>query len=355
MATKGGVEMGFMSTSRSKEAAMEYAKMSGVKLVFEVQQGMVARGADISWLSMYPAEDEVLFPPLVACEVIKKRIEGSLVVVELRPGVAASELQEASLQDQEANAAAEAERQAAEDARLRQMIDSAAKSRARWLSSMSSLKVSVAHAQQRQAESYSIKMNTLATAAQERAERLENRVWELMATYEELEEDAKRREKDALDLHEQEKTAHEVAKITIRTQESKEAMRKALQEQREATHKLQIEEMREAAEKAATLSVCVNIVSQDLGEAEEVTTELELGLKRSQMQLDYTTKDREKQVAKLTAEKKEAIKEMKQSMSELETKFTNKVVESDKEIAALKKDLAGKTEMLNQMMKKMQG
>ena len=55
---KGGVEMGFMSTSKSKHAAMEYAHMSGVKLIFEIQQGMVSRGASISWLSMYPAEDE---------------------------------------------------------------------------------------------------------------------------------------------------------------------------------------------------------------------------------------------------------------------------------------------------------
>ena len=38
---KGGVEMGFMSTSRSKHAAMDYAKRSGVKLLFELQQGMV--------------------------------------------------------------------------------------------------------------------------------------------------------------------------------------------------------------------------------------------------------------------------------------------------------------------------
>ena len=53
---------------------MEYAKFSGVKLIFEVNQGMVARGADVSWLSMYPKEDEVLFPPMCACEVQQTRV-----------------------------------------------------------------------------------------------------------------------------------------------------------------------------------------------------------------------------------------------------------------------------------------
>ena len=81
---KGGIEMGFMSTSRSKHAAMDYAKFSGVKLIFEINQGMVSRGADVSWLSMYPKEDEVLFPPMCACEVQGTRVEGSVVIVELR-------------------------------------------------------------------------------------------------------------------------------------------------------------------------------------------------------------------------------------------------------------------------------
>ena len=33
-------------------------------IVIEVQQGMVSRGADMSWLSQYPHEREVLLPPL---------------------------------------------------------------------------------------------------------------------------------------------------------------------------------------------------------------------------------------------------------------------------------------------------
>jgi hypothetical protein len=49
--------------------------------------GMVARGASIAWLSQYPNEDEVLFPPVCALEVARTRVEGSMIVVELKPGV----------------------------------------------------------------------------------------------------------------------------------------------------------------------------------------------------------------------------------------------------------------------------
>lgn len=49
----GGVEMSFMSTSSSYSAAREYAMRSHINLIFEIKQGMVARGADVSWLSQY--------------------------------------------------------------------------------------------------------------------------------------------------------------------------------------------------------------------------------------------------------------------------------------------------------------
>ena len=54
----GGVELGFMSTTTEKEEALKYAAYSGMPMVFEVQQGMVARGAEISWLSQFPSEAE---------------------------------------------------------------------------------------------------------------------------------------------------------------------------------------------------------------------------------------------------------------------------------------------------------
>ena len=49
---KGGIEAGFMSTTTDREVAMSYATTrGGPAVVFEVQQGMVDRGTDLSWLS----------------------------------------------------------------------------------------------------------------------------------------------------------------------------------------------------------------------------------------------------------------------------------------------------------------
>ena len=43
--------------------------------------GIVDRGADLSWISQYPFEQEVVFPPLCALEVSKINVEdGGLVV-----------------------------------------------------------------------------------------------------------------------------------------------------------------------------------------------------------------------------------------------------------------------------------
>ena len=50
---RGGIENAFMSTTLDRRVAMGYAAGDGSKIgiVIEVQQGMVNRGADISWLS----------------------------------------------------------------------------------------------------------------------------------------------------------------------------------------------------------------------------------------------------------------------------------------------------------------
>ena len=47
-----GVESAFLSTTFERSVAMQYASAPGKPaVVFEVQLGMVDRGADISWLS----------------------------------------------------------------------------------------------------------------------------------------------------------------------------------------------------------------------------------------------------------------------------------------------------------------
>ena len=62
---KGGIESAFMSTTFEREVAMHYASQPGKPaLVFEIQMGMIDRGAELGWISQYPHEAECLFAPL---------------------------------------------------------------------------------------------------------------------------------------------------------------------------------------------------------------------------------------------------------------------------------------------------
>ena len=51
---QGGLELAFMSTTTAKEEAMAYARRAPGMILFEIQQGFVARGASIAWLSQVP-------------------------------------------------------------------------------------------------------------------------------------------------------------------------------------------------------------------------------------------------------------------------------------------------------------
>ena len=81
---RGGVEPAFMSTTLERSVAMGYAAGDGTRtgVVLEARQGMVNRGAELSWLSQYPHEREILFAPLTGVEVLGVRVEGSVVVIE---------------------------------------------------------------------------------------------------------------------------------------------------------------------------------------------------------------------------------------------------------------------------------
>ena len=50
---RGGIEGAFMSTTKDRRVAMQYAASGGKGIVFEIQQGMIDRGADVSWASQY--------------------------------------------------------------------------------------------------------------------------------------------------------------------------------------------------------------------------------------------------------------------------------------------------------------
>mmetsp|Transcript_74735 Transcript_74735/g.206117 ORF Transcript_74735/g.206117 Transcript_74735/m.206117 type:complete len:507 (-) Transcript_74735:139-1659(-) len=62
---KGGVELGFMSTTTSRATAIEYANQQTptAKMLFEIKMGMIDRGADLGCLSQFD-ENEILFAPL---------------------------------------------------------------------------------------------------------------------------------------------------------------------------------------------------------------------------------------------------------------------------------------------------
>jgi hypothetical protein len=81
---KGGVEKAFMSTTLDRSVAMGYASGGkGPGIVFEIQQGMINRGAELQWLSQYKHEVEILFGPLTGIEVQKVRIDGAVRVIEV--------------------------------------------------------------------------------------------------------------------------------------------------------------------------------------------------------------------------------------------------------------------------------
>jgi hypothetical protein len=52
--------------------------------VFEMQMGMVDRGADLTWLSQYPHEQEVLLPPLTGIEALSSDVDGGLLKIQAR-------------------------------------------------------------------------------------------------------------------------------------------------------------------------------------------------------------------------------------------------------------------------------
>ena len=58
---RGGVELGFMSTTTDLRVAMQYSGNSDGKrsTVLEIHVGRVDIGADLSWVTQYPAESEV--------------------------------------------------------------------------------------------------------------------------------------------------------------------------------------------------------------------------------------------------------------------------------------------------------
>lgn len=68
----GGTEFACMSTTLSQETAFDFASSQAPMILKLETKDFMSRGADISFLSVYPGESETLFPPLTFLRPIAK-------------------------------------------------------------------------------------------------------------------------------------------------------------------------------------------------------------------------------------------------------------------------------------------
>jgi len=83
----GGVETGAMSTSRELKTALFYSH-SDCSVIFKiVTRSFMERGADVAWLSAFPGEKEVLFPPLTYLSPTGRtqKVGDRFTIVEVTP------------------------------------------------------------------------------------------------------------------------------------------------------------------------------------------------------------------------------------------------------------------------------
>eukprot|EP00325_Prymnesiales_sp_UTEX-LB-985_P002783 CAMPEP_0174705770 /NCGR_PEP_ID=MMETSP1094-20130205/8869_1 /TAXON_ID=156173 /ORGANISM="Chrysochromulina brevifilum, Strain UTEX LB 985" /LENGTH=1050 /DNA_ID=CAMNT_0015903971 /DNA_START=465 /DNA_END=3614 /DNA_ORIENTATION=+ len=80
---RGGIEFGFSSTTIDRAQALHYAS-GNASTIFEMEMGMIDRGADMSWLSQYPHEKEILFPPLIGEQALSTHVNEDTLIVDTR-------------------------------------------------------------------------------------------------------------------------------------------------------------------------------------------------------------------------------------------------------------------------------
>jgi hypothetical protein len=85
----GGVEASFMSTTLSEEVARKHSGVNeGLEAtIFRLELGKTSLGADITWLSQFPGEKEMLFAPRTHLQIVGKpvRSDDGISVVTLWP------------------------------------------------------------------------------------------------------------------------------------------------------------------------------------------------------------------------------------------------------------------------------
>ena len=74
--TKGGTDFACVSTTAHQAIAVHNFASSALPLVFKVvTKNCLSRGADISFLSVYPTEQEALYPPLTYLRCLEMKME----------------------------------------------------------------------------------------------------------------------------------------------------------------------------------------------------------------------------------------------------------------------------------------
>ena len=94
---EGGTELAFMSTTKNLSVAVQYCLSKNSLLFKIVSTNFMTMGADVSWLSAFPGEEEILYPPLTylkptGCQdVVTVKREGltlTFTVIEVQPQLA---------------------------------------------------------------------------------------------------------------------------------------------------------------------------------------------------------------------------------------------------------------------------
>ena len=86
----GGTELAPMSTTTKLDVAVQYSSASS-SLLFKLRtDSFMQRGASVEWLSCFPAEEEILYPPLTFLKPTGKRVTFShkgrlFTVIEVKP------------------------------------------------------------------------------------------------------------------------------------------------------------------------------------------------------------------------------------------------------------------------------
>jgi hypothetical protein len=83
----GGVEPSFMATTHDETVARKYSSGAGeYPTIFKLLLGKMSLGADISWLSQFAGEAEMLFPPRTHLQLVDSVLgDDGVAVVTLRP------------------------------------------------------------------------------------------------------------------------------------------------------------------------------------------------------------------------------------------------------------------------------